>query len=96
MALQQLGEYEEALRYFAHGLGNTVTPFGSRILLAPSHYHRGEIYEEMGDIGQAIWHYEAFAELWKDADPELLVKVREVLQHVAELRGEVVDVTAGG
>jgi len=86
LALQQLGEHEEALRWFTHGVQLTE--------LAPSHLHRGEIHEELGNIDQAIWHYEAFAELWKDSDPEFRPKVREVLQHVAELRGEVVDVTA--
>ncbi len=92
LALQQLGMHEEALRWYeygSHGIGS----FFNLILLAPSHYRRAEIYEELGDIEQAIWHYEAFAELWKDADPELMVKVREVLQHIAELRGETVDVT---
>ncbi len=90
LALQQLGMHEEALRWYEYGLG----PFFTMGALAATHFHRGEIHEELGDIDQAIWHYDAFAELWKDADPELMVKVREVLQHVAELRGEVVDVTA--
>ena len=88
LALQQLGMHEEALRWYEYGTQGIDVA-----VLAATHLHRGEIYEAMGDTAQAIWHYEAFAELWKDADPELQVKVREVLQHVAELRGETVDVT---
>jgi len=91
MALQQLGSLEEALRWYEYGTQGIDVA-----LLAATHFHRGEIYEAMGDTAQAIWHYETFIELWKDADPELQVKVREVLQHVAELRGEPIDVTAGG
>jgi hypothetical protein len=86
---------EEALRWYEYGR-HGIRWFFNVTLLAPSHFHRGEIYEAMGDTVQAIWHYETFIELWKDADPELQVKVREVLQHVAELRGEPIDVTAGG
>jgi tetratricopeptide (TPR) repeat protein/tRNA A-37 threonylcarbamoyl transferase component Bud32 len=84
-----LGRFEEALRYYEF----TTTDANE---LAPAHLYRGEIYEAMGDTAQALWHYEAFAELWKDADPELMVTVREVLQHVAELRGEDIDVAAAG
>jgi len=78
LALQQLGMHDEALRWFTYGVAE----------LAPSHYHRGEIYEAMGDIDKAIWHYEAFAELWKEADPALQMKRTEVLRRVSELRGE--------
>jgi tetratricopeptide (TPR) repeat protein len=83
--LHALERYDEALDVYAY---STETFALGPVLLAPSHYYRGEIYETRGDTIQAIWHYEAFAELWKDADPELQPKVREVLQHVAELRGK--------
>jgi tetratricopeptide (TPR) repeat protein/tRNA A-37 threonylcarbamoyl transferase component Bud32 len=86
MALQQLGMHDEALRWFTYGVGE----------LAPSHYHRGEIYEAMGDTARAIWHYEAFTELWKDADPELQVKRTEVLRHISELRGETIETQTAG
>ena len=57
-------------------------------LLAPSHYHRGEIYEDMGDTEKALWHYSAFAELWEDADPEFLPLVEDVRERMARLTGE--------
>jgi tetratricopeptide (TPR) repeat protein/tRNA A-37 threonylcarbamoyl transferase component Bud32 len=88
-ALQELGRFEEAIGVYA--ATNEMLGLGPATL-AQSHYYRGEIYEELGDTAQAIWHYEAFTELWKDADPELMVTVREVLQHVAELKGEALDV----
>lgn len=85
--------HEEALRWLEYGR-HGIEGFFNSSLLAPSHFHRGEIYEELGDIEQAIWHYEAFAEFWKDADPELLVKRTEVLRHVPELKGEPLETQA--
>ncbi len=90
-ALQELERYEEALEWFSDGLEPEPAA-----LLAPSHYYRGQIFEATGDTAQAIWHYESFAELWRHADPEYQPKVREVLQHVADLKGDAIDVTAGG
>jgi tetratricopeptide (TPR) repeat protein len=87
LALKELGLHEEAIRWLEYGR-HGIEGFFNVSLLAPSHYHRGEIYEAMGDTARAIWHYEAFAELWKDADPELQVKRTEVLRHISELRGE--------
>ena len=86
--LQELEQYDEALRLYSVVLEN-----GSWDLLAPIHLHVGEIREAQGDTAQAIWHYEAFAELWKEADLEYQPKVREVLQSIAALRGETLDVS---
>jgi tetratricopeptide (TPR) repeat protein/tRNA A-37 threonylcarbamoyl transferase component Bud32 len=87
LALKELGLHEEALRWLEYGR-HGIEGFFNLTLLAPSHYHRGEIHEAMGHTAQAIWHYEAFAELWKDADPELQAKRTEVLRHISELKGE--------
>ncbi len=90
-ALQELERYDEAQDWYSNPRES-----GSPAFIAPSHYYRGEIFETTGDTAQAIWHYEAFVELWRHADPEYQPKVREVLQHVAELKGDAIDVTAGG
>ena len=87
--LHELGRQDEAIRYYAYGIENRAF---SAAMLPASHYYRGLAYEELGNIDQAIWHYEAFIELWKDADPELQLKREEVLRHVAELKGESLDV----
>lgn len=57
-------------------------------LLAPSHYYRGEMYEEMGDTEKALWRYGAFVELWRDADPENQPMVEDVLEWMGRLAGE--------
>jgi DNA-binding SARP family transcriptional activator len=48
----------------------------------------GELYEAAGDRANAIAYYDRFAELWKDADPELQPVVRDVRQRIARLAGE--------
>jgi tetratricopeptide (TPR) repeat protein len=54
--------------------------------LAGAHKRLGELYEAKGDRQQAISHYLAFVELWKDADPALAPKVAAVRQRLARLR----------
>ena len=53
---------------------------------AGSHKRLGELYEARGDTAKAESHYVKFIELWKDADPELQPKVREVRERLARSR----------
>jgi tetratricopeptide (TPR) repeat protein len=46
----------------------------------------GEMYEAKGDLDKALTHYQAFVELWKDADPELQPRVRDVRSRVERLQ----------
>jgi hypothetical protein len=43
------------------------------------------LYEAKGDRQQALTHYMKFADLWKNADPELQPKVAEVRAKIARL-----------
>ncbi|KPK65581.1 MAG: hypothetical protein AMS21_04320 [Gemmatimonas sp. SG8_38_2] len=54
--------------------------------VAPAHFRRAQIYEALGEVSEALNHYERFAELWKDCDPELQPFVEEAEQRMAELR----------
>ncbi|HEV8497147.1 MAG TPA: protein kinase [Gemmatimonadaceae bacterium] len=49
------------------------------------HKRLGELYEAKGDRQQALTHYMKFADLWKNADPELQPKVAEVRAKIARL-----------
>ncbi len=49
----------------------------------------GELYEAKGDLARALEKYEAFVELWKDADPELQPRVREVRARIERIRQRV-------
>ncbi len=80
-ALWELGRYQEAVPWYTI---NGLHP-GSLSLLAPSHYYKGQIYEDMGDTERARWHYAAFVELWRNADPEYQPFVEEALGRMAQL-----------
>jgi tetratricopeptide (TPR) repeat protein len=53
--------------------------------LAAAHKRLGELYERRGDRAKAASHYAKFVELWKDADPDLQPKVREVRARLVRL-----------
>ena len=49
----------------------------------------GELYEAKGDLLRALEKYEAFVDLWKDADPELQPRVRDVRARVERIRQKI-------
>ena len=46
----------------------------------------GELYETKGNLDKALEHYSAFVELWKNADPELQPRVRDVRSRVERIQ----------
>ena len=46
----------------------------------------GEMYEARGNVDKAITHYQAFVDLWKNADPELQPRVRDVRGRIERLQ----------
>jgi DNA-binding SARP family transcriptional activator/TolB-like protein len=82
----RLERHDEALRWYA--TINVVTGYDSPYL-AMSHFRRAEIYDRLGESGNAAEHYERFIDLWRDCDPELQPVVddaRRALQRLAEDR----------
>jgi eukaryotic-like serine/threonine-protein kinase len=53
--------------------------------LAGAYKRLGELYDARGDQARAAEYYAKFVDLWKDADPELQPKVREVRTRLAQL-----------
>ncbi len=52
----------------------------------PGAYQRlGELYEAEGNSDKAIENYNAFVELWSDADAELQPRVADVRDRIARL-----------
>ena len=51
-----------------------------------SNQRLGELYEAKGDTAKAIANYEKFIDLWKNAEPALQPKVREVRARLERLR----------
>jgi tetratricopeptide (TPR) repeat protein len=46
----------------------------------------GEMYEAKGNVDKALTHYQAFVDLWKNADPELQPRVRDVRGRIERLQ----------
>lgn len=80
--LQRAGRYEEALRLFS-SFGQSG--LYDAIFESPSHLHRAEIYEAIGDPSSAAEHYRRAIGLWESADPELQLTIQGARQRLEEL-----------
>ncbi|MES2521572.1 MAG: protein kinase [Gemmatimonadota bacterium] len=60
--------------------------FVDAFFLAGAHKRLGELLEAKGDRAGAATEYATFLELWKDADPRLQPRVREVRASLARLQ----------
>ena len=88
-AYDRAGNADSALAYFQRYL---ETP-GQRLgvddsWLAIGFRRLGELNEARGNREKAAEYYGRFADLWKNADPELQPLVRDVKQRMARLAGE--------
>lgn len=82
--LAALGRKEEALSWLASVGRGSVSEVA---FLGPVHLRRAEILDALGRADEAAENYEAFVELWRDADPEfqpLVDAARERLQQLAQ------------
>jgi tetratricopeptide (TPR) repeat protein len=66
--LQQLGRYDEALRWYESIVQSSVYEL---IYLAPSHLNRARIYDRLGHRLRAASHYRRVVALWNGCDREL-------------------------
>jgi tetratricopeptide (TPR) repeat protein len=82
--LDELGQDQEALDAYTASVSEMAVGVA---YLAPLHYYRGLIHEEMGNADQARQHYGALLALWRDADPEYQPVVQEVRRRMTELPG---------
>jgi tetratricopeptide (TPR) repeat protein len=70
-----------------------TTPFISRVyqdqyFLAPTHERLGQLYDERGDVENALRNYAKFVELWQDADPNLQPRVQAAQARLEEILAE--------
>jgi tetratricopeptide (TPR) repeat protein len=73
--LRKLGREQEATGWYASIAERASYEL---IYLAPAEWRLGEMAEAAGDRATAAPHYRRFAELWKDADPELRSTVENI------------------
>jgi len=79
---------DSAIYYWSRFVSDSAVRSPSRdaVILAGTYKRLGELYEAKGDLKNALRSYEAFVELWKNADPELQPKVQQVRKRIALLR----------
>jgi tetratricopeptide (TPR) repeat protein len=87
-AYDQGGELDSARVFYERFL---TTPEVFRVrddsfFRARSLVRLGEIYESRGERARALEYYSQFVELWKDADPELQARVRDVRGRIERLQ----------
>jgi len=73
--------YERFLEHRFYDGGEPLT----HLLSTNVHERLGGLYEEVGDPAKASEHYRAFADLWRDADPELRVRAERARARAEEL-----------
>ncbi len=77
--LEEAGQLDEALRWYG---SFEATGQYDLIFLAPSHWRRAQIYDQLGVREAARGHYQRFLELWDDADPVFRPMVEEARQQL--------------
>jgi tetratricopeptide (TPR) repeat protein len=80
--LDVLGKEAEALRWLKSlWMANAF----DLAFLAPAHLEQARIHERSGRRKQALYHYRAFADLWRHAEPELRPRVDSVARIISDL-----------
>ena len=87
MAFDRGGHADSARAYLTKYVDMIGTGHGllDRYYLAPSLYRLGELYESAGDTKHATEYYGRFADLWKNADPELQPRVTEARKRIERM-----------
>jgi tetratricopeptide (TPR) repeat protein/tRNA A-37 threonylcarbamoyl transferase component Bud32 len=89
-AFELAGQTDSALATYERAVSSPdmLRQFGEEVYLPATYQRLGELYEEQGNAEKALEYYGRFTKLWKDADPELQPRVREIKQRMADLAGE--------
>ncbi len=84
--LFQAGDLEGAEELYGELLSEPSVGWEAQEYWMLSHYHRGQVLEERGDIPSALDSYRGLAELWRNGDEDL-VALQRVRRRIAELTG---------
>ena len=86
-AFDLAGKPDSAIAYFERVVAAKDYSYAADTHFRTGSYKRlGGSYEARGDTAKAESNYQKFIDLWKDADPELQPKVREVRDRLSRLR----------
>jgi len=82
------GQMQQAAAVWEEFIARPESEWDVGLIYALTHERLGEAYDALGDRERAALHYARFAELWKDADPELQPRVRYARERAAALLAE--------
>lgn len=85
MAYHESDELEKAEEEYLRVTHLTTGRLDCNDTYAKSFYELGKIYEQQGDTGKAVDHYEKFLDLWKNADPGIAA-VEDAKKRLAGLK----------
>lgn len=91
VAFDRSGQADSAIAYFEQFLAVPRLERWSSdggFMMALVEQRLGELYDARHDRSQAMAHYSAFVDLWKDADPALQPSVKSVKTRLAELASQ--------
>jgi len=85
-AFDRAGKADSAIAYYAAYFANPArNRENDATNLAGSHERLGQLYEAKGQNDKAAEHYRKFIELWKNADPELQLRVTAAKDRLKKL-----------
>ena len=92
LAYDRLGKADSAIAAGEAYVGNRVPlNFFDDALFRPGILQRlGELYEAKGMPEKALPHYQEFVAQWKNADPELQPRVKDVRARIDRIRAQMV------
>ncbi len=91
LVYDQMHQPDSAIALYRRSAENPGGPGrigNDQFFLAGDYRRIGELYEEKGDRQRALEYYGKLTTLWKDADPELQVEVKEIKARMGKLAGE--------
>jgi tRNA A-37 threonylcarbamoyl transferase component Bud32/tetratricopeptide (TPR) repeat protein len=81
-ALEAVGRDRDALRWYESLWAGSLEDMSYK---GPSHFHRGEIYERLGEPAKAREQYLRFLAVWRRPDPRFAPLMEDVRGRVARL-----------
>jgi tetratricopeptide (TPR) repeat protein len=88
-AHERAGRPDSAIAWYERAVSrNDSERLGAGLFRPAIHRRLGALYDKQGDAAKAIEHYEWFANMWKNADPELQATVRAARERAAALKAK--------